>query len=351
MALSEAVRKQISDSHKGGMSIKSICLRFKCARDTAKRWIREGQKQRPCFKDAHRSGKPSSLTPSERSKARRMARNNRTVPQITGVLSQQRHQPVSSSSVRRALKYSRNPLQWVPVNRGRTLRAANKQTRLAFCKKHKRSQCKAWLFGDCKFYYLFRDGAGKVRWGWHDLEGQQQVLKSGSQTVTHFYGLVGKGYKSPLYFVPPTPLARSKARKRREAFASKHFIAMLHEVKRDLVKAGKFSPRHPIVLDHARQHTSAASKDAISRQQLRLVEDFPAQSWDINIIENVWGVLDGKLSRMCGRQPTTPYGWRRRIQQAWRSIDQATIDKLVDAVPDRMAGVAEQQGSWLFKKG
>jgi hypothetical protein len=81
------------------------------------------------------------------------------------------------------------------------------------------------------------------------------------------------------------------------------------------------------------------------------MQGFPAQSWDLNIIENVWGVLDGKLSAMPGPRPTTPYGWRRRVMRAWASIDQATINKLVDDVPRRVARVVAEKGEWLFKKG
>lgn len=351
MPLSEAQRKQISELWSNGTSIAGICRRFKCSRETARLWARRGQQHNRTFADAPRSGRPKSLQQSQRSKARRMARGGRSVPHITKTINKQRQQPVSKGSVRRALKDSKSPLRWVPLTRGRQLSPVNIEKRLVFCNKHLRSQCKAWLYGDSKFYYMYKDQAGNVRWRWCNAEDQQQVLKAGSPTVLHFYGFVGKAFKSPLYFVPPTPPASSKARKGRSAFASKHFIGMLSKIKQQLQQAGKFGPRRPIVLDHARQHTSRTSKAAIARLQLPLVEDFPPQSWDLNIIENVWGVLDGKLSAMGGRPPTTSYGWRRRVTRAWDAIDQATINKLVDAVPNRVAGVAEQQGQWLCKKG
>lgn len=351
MTLSEAQREAIAIAFSHGTKISVLARRFGCARSTAQKWAHRGREAHPTFCDAPRSGRPKSLQQSERSKARRMARNDRTVPQVTSSINKQRQQPVSSSTVRRALKASSNPLQWVPVNRGRTLSKKNRLARLQFCRRHKRAQWGARLFADSKFYYCYTDKAGKVHYGWRSLKDQQKVLSTGDPIVLHFYAFVTKGYKSPLYFVAPTPHARSKARKRRESFASRHFTAMLPGVKRDLVKAKKYSARHPIVLDHARQHTSATSKRAIDELKLTLVEDFPAQSWDLNIIENVWGVLDGKMSAMHGRKPTTAYGWRRRIEKAWDAIDQATINKLVDDVSNRVAKVAEQEGQWLFRKG
>jgi hypothetical protein len=92
------------------------------------------------------------------------------------------------------------------------------------------------------------------------------------------------------------------------------------------------------------------SKAAIEGTQLQLVDGFPPQSWDINIIENVWGVLDGKLSGLGRPLPRSPDGWRRRMQRAWDQISQATIDKLVDAVPQRMADIEQRGGAWLYAK-
>jgi hypothetical protein len=244
----------------------------------------------------------------------------------------------------------KDPLKWVPVNRGRVLSDKNKAARVEFCERYKNAQRGSWVYGDSKLYFMYKDGAGKLKWRWSNSSQQQEKLTAGAPVVLHFYGFVSKGYKSPLYFVPPTPPAGSKAHKAKEAFASKHFIAMLPAVKRDLVKKKHWGPRHPFILDHARQHSSKASTAAMHDLQLQLVEGFPAQCWDINIIENVWGVLDSKLTAMGGRVPTTPDGWRRRVQRAWGLIDQASIDKLVSAVPDRMAQIVQQQGSWLFRK-
>ena len=351
MKLSEAQRQLIAELYKQKVSINSIAARVNCSPKTASKWAHRGQEPNPSFADAARSGRPKTLQQSERSKARRMASHNKTVGQITSSINKQRQQPTSSHPVRQALTNSRSPLLWAPVNRGRVLSPVNKSNGLAFCKRHKRSQRGAWVYGDSKFYYMYKDGAGKVHCRWRTLQQQAAVVNTGDPIVMHFYGFVGKNYKSDLYFVAPTPAARSKARKGREAFASKHFISLLPKVKRDLVKGGKYSRRNPIVLDHAKQHSSRMSQAAISHLQLHLVENFPAQSWDINIIENVWGVLDSKLAAMGGRLPTTPYGWRIRVKRAWDSISQSTINKLVADVPNRMARVVQQQGAWLYKKG
>lgn len=348
--LTSTQRRQIAKLFAEKRSIAYICNRFGVTRKTARKWADRGQDSNETYEDAPRSGRPSTLSTSEHRRARRMALTGKTAKQVAGRLSRSRHQPVSAATVVRTLAAGKDPLVWVPINRGRVVSQKNRNLRAKFCAHSKRKQCGAWVYGDSKFYYMYKDGAGRVRWKWQNLEQMHTVMSSGSPVVLHFYGFVAKGYKSKLYFVPPTAPAGSKARKSKQSYASKHFIEMLPKVKRDLQQGSKYGARHPLVLDHAKQHVSAASKAAIEAMQLHLVDDFPAQSWDINIIENVWGVLDGKLKAMGGPFPRCPDGWRRRVQRAWNEIDQATIDKLVNAVPGRMAAIEQQQGEWLSAK-
>jgi transposase len=343
-------RQEIARLYSKGVSFTTISKRFGVTPKTASNWANRGEDSSETFEDAPRSGRPSTLTKAEHSCARRMALAGKTAQQVAGRLSKNRQQPVSAATVVRTLAAGKDPLLWVPVNRGRVLSQKNKGLRAKFCADSKRKQCGAWVYGDSKFYYMYKDGAGRVRWKWQNMKEMQTVLSSGSPVVLHFYGFVAKGYKSKLYFVAPTAPAGSKARKGRESYASKHFIELLPKVKRDLQRGNKYGARHPLVLDRAKQHVSAASKAAIQAVQLHLVDDFPAQSWDINIIENVWGVVDGKLKAMGGPFPRCPDGWRRRVKRAWDDIDQATIDKLIDAVPDRMASIEQQEGEWLFRK-
>lgn len=348
--LTPAVRQQIAEAFKNNPCIKAIADHFKCDRKTVRVWVRRASSSRETFKDSTRSGRPRKVQGKQKYKARRMALAGSTAGQIATSLSKSAQQKVGAGAVISSLKSGSDPLLWVPVNRGRVLSKVNHEKREKFCRDSKSKQCGAWVYGDSKFCYLYKDGHGRLRWRWRNLRQQSKVLKAGNPIVLHFYGFVSKGYKSPLYFVPPTPPAGTKARKGREAYASKHFIQLLGKVKRDLQRAGKFGARHPIVLDHARQHTSAVSKAAIGGTQLQLVDGFPPQSWDINIIENVWGVLDGKLSGLGKPLPRSPDGWRRRMQRAWDQISQATIDRLIDAVPQRMADIEQRGGAWLYVK-
>jgi hypothetical protein len=103
-----------------------------------------------------------------------------------------------------------------------------------------------------------------------------------------------------------------------------------------------------VVLDTAKQHTSKASTDHLTMRGVHLLEGCPAQSWDINVIENVWGVLGTKL---LGARARTPRGWRTAIEKAWDKISQYTINEVVCRVKRRMADIIEKEGEWVCKRG
>ncbi len=75
-----------------------------------------------------------------------------------------------------------------------------------------------------------------------------------------------------------------------------------------------------------------------------VAEDFPPQSFDINIIEGVWAWLQGRVQ---GRRPVSIRGLETVINKEWKAIKQTSIDKLVAQVPRRLKKIVEGRGRWL----
>jgi hypothetical protein len=96
-------------------------------------------------------------------------------------------------------------------------------------------------------------------------------------------------------------------------------------------------------MDHARQHFSKASKEAMGKLGVDVVQGYPPQSWDLNIIENVWGVLQ---NRMCRKNARTGDGWRKRIKEAWASITLTTVNALHQGFQDGLKIVYSEAGDW-----
>lgn len=59
-------------------------------------------------------------------------------------------------------------------------------------------------------------------------------------------------------------------------------------------------------------------------------------------------MLENNLNAMATHHPTSADGWRARVKEAWAAIPQTTINKLVADVKQRLVGVVEKEGQWLF---
>ena len=167
--------------------------------------------------------------------------------------------------------------------------------------------------------------------------------------VFRFYGAVALGHKTPsLFFVPPSPRPGTKQRRSNEKFDSKCFQDFLkwlqHEVQ-SWFPRGPQNKKHPtLVLDHASQHTSTSSQAYMKLHGVELLEGYPAQCWDINIIENIWAALDQNLK---GKKGNSGKVWRRHIIKVWEGISQHLIERRVKSVNKRLAKIGEKEGAWL----
>lgn len=57
-----------------------------------------------------------------------------------------------------------------------------------------------------------------------------------------------------------------------------------------------------------------------------------------------------KLAGIRGRGAKSGRGWRSRLQKAWGSIEQPTIDKLVSSLDQRIEDIKELGGAWRIPK-
>jgi transposase len=66
----------------------------------------------------------------------------------------------------------------------------------------------------------------------------------------------------------------------------------------------------------------------------------PAQSPDLNIIENVWN----QMKKTMKSSYETQLELRHDLQEAWSSIDSSFIKKLYDSIPRRLEAVIKAKG-------
>ena len=69
--------------------------------------------------------------------------------------------------------------------------------------------------------------------------------------------------------------------------------------------------------------------------------DWPAQSPDLNPIENLWSILDKHLSN---RKPKIESELFELLRNKWEQLDMSILRKLVDSMPDRCRAVIANKG-------
>ena len=69
--------------------------------------------------------------------------------------------------------------------------------------------------------------------------------------------------------------------------------------------------------------------------------DWPANSPDLNPMENLWAYLQ---QRVYAREPRTLAGLQQVIQQEWETIPIEKLQRLVNSMPRRFAAVQYKQG-------
>ena len=86
--------------------------------------------------------------------------------------------------------------------------------------------------------------------------------------------------------------------------------------------------------DNASIHTARIIKEYFSQQQLTILE-WPANSPDLNPIENLWAIVKRRLDQFENRPKTFDELWEQ-VQQVWEKISQEDIESLYDSLPNRI---------------
>ncbi|CAK9820118.1 Transposable element Tcb1 transposase [Anthophora quadrimaculata] len=114
----------------------------------------------------------------------------------------------------------------------------------------------------------------------------------------------------------------------------------------DAVENMPFEEKNVIFMhDRDPKHTAKSVKNWLSTKKFSVL-DWPAQSPDLNPIENLWGLLKRRLRDSYDSQPTSITDLYNRIQEQWEQISPDYCKKLVESMPKRISAVLQAKGLW-----
>jgi hypothetical protein len=96
--------------------------------------------------------------------------------------------------------------------------------------------------------------------------------------------------------------------------------------------------------DNDPKHTARKNKTYLESKSVPVLP-WPAQSPDLNPIENLWSILDGKLA---DRKPSNEEQLFQTLLDGWNALPVDLLRKLVYSMPRRCAEVIENKG-WPTK--
>ena len=102
-----------------------------------------------------------------------------------------------------------------------------------------------------------------------------------------------------------------------------------------------YSPRHLFQHDGASCHRSRSTTKYLTEKKIRVIQDWPAQSPDLNVIENLWNYLKRRVQEC--KPKTLDELWEVAYRE-WNTIPNEIISKLYEPIPQRVTAVLANKG-------
>ena len=205
------------------------------------------------------------------------------------------------------------------------LRPINKARRLAFAQQQRTQRFwRRVVSTDEKTFTLQFTSRGQ----WVELGEEPEPRGTVKYDVgVRVWGGVGYHGLTPLYRIP-------------KSMTGLEYRAFLeNRVYPDL--RAKFD--HDFIFQHDGDgsHTATAVVNWLDEQEEEWIRDWPAQSPDLAIVENLWAII---LQRLEGRKVTTAAGLWRALEEEWGNIDAKIWRKLGGSWRNRMQLVQAANG-------
>lgn len=323
--ISNSIRQRIVEDVLTGKSYREVANQFQCSHSAVQKLYNKFLKT-SSIENLLKTGRPKTTSPRENRKLIRLSRIN---PKWTSKKLKANWgcgNMVSVSTVKRIL--NRAKLFGRVAARKPLLSMVHKNKRLSWCKSYDGWSNADWnkiIFTDESMIQLYQN---KKQYVWRPKNTRYSDFFT-SKTVKH-------GYKSLMIWG-----------------------AIRHDGSRILVKCPKpldsdgymkiikdefipfYNPGEILMQDNAPIHRADKVIDFIGNSGIIYIDDWPAQSPDMNIIENMWHILKENVSR---HNPKNIEDLWNICLTEWNAIPNDYVRKLYDSIPYRLKLVKKNRG-------
>lgn len=129
----------------------------------------------------------------------------------------------------------------------------------------------------------------------------------------------------------------------RNRLNSEEYINILNNVMIPTVTQSYPDRNFMFLQDNCPVHTSAATKQWFNTNNVTCM-DFPSYSGDLNVIENVWGLMARRINKQ-NLQVHNNEQLLQIAQTAWEEIPENYVINLIRSMPERINAVIEAEGA------
>lgn len=295
--------------------------------------------------DSPRCGRPRALTQQQVETAAILLAEQQSIPKVTRHLVEAHGAPptLSRSTVHRAIVGSMAavlPTSQPLISRKSCL------AREAFAQHHQ-EQGTDWrkvVALDSSIFYL--NGCNPRQKVWSPVGVKPVISKPNRSQKIHVYGAICATGKTKLMYVTGTSgmhsLYKDGRGKQLQGFGGEDMADLLRDrlvpAVQQLGVAGWM-----LLMDNAPAHTAHVTQQYIANTNISVLPSWPANSPDLNPIENVWGMIK---KQVYGSHYTSLAELKAAVEAAWEAIPVHTLQNLMSSMPRRLQRVLQLKGGY-----
>ena len=278
------------------------------------------------LRDRPRSGRPPKMTPHGKRRAMTLLKRRKT-GSLRKTASRLRTEGVDVHFTTVG-RHVRSSLVFRVPRRVPIISKKNQGRRMAFAKSHSRNKWRTTLFTDEKLFGDPLDGKKRPRGRWVPKGSTPCVHTRQKAFKLMVWGGISWKGKTKLHFV--------EGKLNQWSYSDLCRTVYVPEGRKLFGRNG-----WTFMQDNATPHVALHTRRSLSKM-VSVLPNWPAQSPDLNPIENVWCWMESELQLLPPATSATML--RKHLQAVWDRLDLDRIRNLIKSVPTRLKQVIRLQG-------